>query len=386
MKYDFDTYVERRGTASVKWDTYPPDVLPMWIADSDFKSPPEVRDAIVETAQKGIFGYPASDGQFENACAGWMSRRFGWHVSSSQVLWSPSLGTAIALAVRSFTRPGEGVAMLWPIYPPFIRICKLNHREPRGTVLQWRKGNYHIDFDELESVLALPDTRLLLLCNPHNPTGRVFDRDELERIGQLCLRHEVVVFSDEIHSDIVYRGKHLPFPMVSEKLAKISLVGINASKTFNLADLRSGAILSENPDLLAAMQTEEDNLKLGRCSLGIAGVSRAWEIGGNYADQLVAYLARNLDHALARIHGEWPEIGAYKPDGTFLLWLNCEKLGFGPDQLENFFFREAKVGLNMGKDFGPGGDNHARMNFACPRSTLDKGLDCITAALERLRH
>lgn len=383
MKYDFDDYVERRNTASVKWDSQAHDILPMWIADTDFRSPPQVTDAIIGIAKRGVYGYPLSDGRFERACRHWQRGRFDWEIADSDIAWCPSLGVAIGLCIRKFTNPGDGVAMLWPIYPPFIKLCEINGRQVRGSTLKWRNGRYEIDYEELEAALALQDTRLFLLCNPHNPTGRVFSKEELERIGELCLANDVTVFSDEIHEDIVYRGRHIPFPTISPELAAVSLVGVNASKTFNLADLRSAAVISLNPELLAAFQQESDCLKLGRSSLGIAGVTAAWRDCADYADQLVRYLEANLAYAVEWINAEFQGISAYKPEGTYLLWLDCRGLGLTPAELTRFFTEDAKIVLNNGADFGPGGAGYMRLNFACPRSLLKEGLDRIAVALKK---
>lgn len=381
MKYDFDTYVERRGTASVKWDTYPDDVLALWVADSDFRSPPEVADAIMEVARRGLFGYPLGYGNFERACIHWQKTRFGFDVEKEQIAWCPSLGTAIGLCINAFTNPGDGVAMLWPIYPPFMSTTVNNGRKLRGTTLRWNGSRHEVDFNELEEALALPDTRLFLLCNPHNPTGRVFERDELLRMGELCRKYNVTVFSDEIHEDFVYRGPMLPFASLSPELAAISLVGVNASKTFNVADLRSAGVISLSPDLLASFTAWRDRVKIGASSLGLAGVSAAWEKGADYADQLVLYLKANLEHAVKRINGECKGISAYMPEATYLLWLDCRKIALAPAELTAFFIEKARVALNNGADFGPGGEGFMRLNAACPRSTLDEAIDRIAKAL-----
>lgn len=383
MKYDFDTYVERRNTASMKWDAYAEGVLPMWVADTDFRSPVQVTDAILEKARLGLFGYPSGNGEFEEACAHWEQTRFGWSVPAEAMTWCPSLGVAIALCVRAFSKPGDGVAMLWPIYPPFMRLCQANGREARGTVLRQIDGKYEIDFDDLEAVLAKPDTTLLLLCNPHNPTGRVFTKEELERIGELCLRHNVTVFSDEIHEDVVYQGRHIPFPSLSPELAAISLVGVNPSKTFNVADLRSACIISENGALLEKFKAEQDSLKLGPCSLGRTGATAAWQTGESYADQLVEYLKGNRDHIMDYARHNWRLIQPCLPEATFLLWLDCRALGMDKQEREKFFVEQARVGLNCGEDFGPGGEGFMRLNFGCPRATLDDGLARITDALRQ---
>lgn len=381
MKYDFDTLIERRNTASMKWDTYEHDVLPMWVADSDFQSPPEVAEAIADVIRRGVFGYPLMDGSYQRACIHWQKSRFGWLPTENQIAWCPCLGTAISLCLNAFSGPGDGVAMLCPIYPPFMRLCALNGRDVRGSVLQLRNGRYEIDFDSLENILQKPDTRIFLLCNPHNPTGRVFERAELERMGELCLKHGVTIFSDEIHEDIVYRGRHIPFPTLGSRFAAISLVGVNASKTFNVADLRSAAVISENPVLLDAFAEQRDRFKLGPSSLGLAGASAAWEKGAAYADQLLEYLKANLEHAVRRINTECPGIKACMPEATYLLWLDCRGLGFDDRELEDFFLRKAKVGLNSGETFGPGGEGYMRLNAACPRRLLDEGLDRIAAAI-----
>lgn len=384
MKYDFDTPVKRRGTASVKWDTHAGDVLPLWIADSDFHSPPEVAEAIIEVARRGVFGYPLGYGNFERACAHWQKTRFGFEIQKHQIAWCPSLGAALSLCINAFTSPGDGVAMLWPIYPPFISLTANNGRIMRGSTLKWKNGRYEVDFDELEKVLAMPETKLFLLCNPHNPTGRLFGRAELARMGEMCANYGVTVFSDEIHEDIVHRGKMTPFASISDALAAISLVGVNASKTFNVADLRSAGVISLNPALLAAFTAWRDRMKMGASSLGVAGVSAAWEHGADYANQLVDYLKRNMEYAVSRINEECPGIFAYMPEATYLLWLDCKKLGLNSSSLGAFFLDKAKVALNNGVDFGPGGEGFMRLNAACPRKTLDEAIDRIAKALRGL--
>jgi cystathionine beta-lyase len=372
IQYDFDAIIERRGTSCEKWDSYPADILPMWVADSDFRAPLPVIEAIQAVAARGIFGYSKADGKFEAAYAGWMQKRFGWQASPDWVEWCPSQGSALALAIRVFTSPGDNVAMLSPIYPPFIHLCTLNERNPVQSVLHG--PGYCIDYCDLEEKLSLPATRLLLLCNPHNPTGRVFTRTELERIGELCLRHGVVVFSDEIHCDFVYAGKHIPFPLLSPELADITLVGINASKTFNLADLRSAAVISSNEKLRQAFAAGRDRVKLGRCSLGVAGVIAAYEKCEDYADQLRVYVSQNISWTVEHLRREMPSIKAYAPEGTFLLWLDCRALGGTQAEREAFFLEKDMVALNAGESFGNGGEGFMRMNLACPRSTVREAM------------
>ncbi len=381
MKYNFDEIIDRRNTRSDKWDSYPPDVLPMWVADSDFRCPQPVIDAVMETARRGIFGYTRADGAFEQAYAGWMQSRFGLPTDPAWVRWCPSIGTALAVCIRTFTQPGDGVCMLLPTYPPFLHLCAVNGRVVCGSLLRNTNGRYEIDFDDLERQLAQERTRLLLLCNPHNPTGRAFSEEELRRVGELCLKHSVIVFSDEIHCDIVFRGKHIPFPALSPEIAAITLVGMNASKTFNLADLRSAAVISSNRALLAAFMEECERTKLGRCSLGIAGVIAAYTECADYADQLLEYLQANLRFAVDYFAVELPVVKASMPDATYLLWLDCREMGLTQGELRSFFLKKAKVALNPGETFGEGGQGFMRMNLACPRATVEEGLQRIAGAV-----
>lgn len=378
MLYNFDTIIERRGTGSDKWDTYPADVLPMWVADSDFRSPQPVIEAIQAVVARGVFGYPKEDGHLEAAYAGWAQTRYSWQVSPDWVEWCPSLGNAIALMIRTFTAPGDNVAMLSPIYPPFTHLCQQNHRNILQSVLE--EPAYIINFADLEAKLALPQTTLLLLCNPHNPTGRVFTRAELERVAELCLKHNVIVFSDEIHADIVFRGQHIPFSSLGPEVADITLVGLNASKTFNLADLRSAAVIASNPVLRKAFAAERNRIQLGPCSLGIAGVAVAYERCADYADQVCAYVRKNVDFAVDFLQKEVPSIRAYAPEGTFLLWLDCRALGGTQAELTSLFLEKGKIALNVGATFGAGGEGFMRMNLACPMTTVVEGLKRIKKA------
>ncbi|MDR0828251.1 MAG: pyridoxal phosphate-dependent aminotransferase [Desulfovibrio sp.] len=384
MQYNFDEIIERRGTRSEKWDLYPPDVLPLWVADSDFKSPVPVIEAIQKLVKRGVFGYTLADGAFERAYARWAETRYGWAADPGWVLWSPSLGAALATCIRAFTVPGERVAMLSPIYPPFINLCHVNGRIPEQSALRDAGAGYTIDFADLEDRLAHPQTKLLLLCNPHNPTGRVFSVQELERIGELCLRHKIVIFSDEIHADIIFKGRHTAFPALSKELAAITLVGMNASKTFNLADLRSAAVLSSSPELRKTFAGEIARANLGRNSLGIAGVIAAYTDCDDYADQLVPYLEANLRHAVDFLTASTPKIKAGMPESTFLLWLDCKKIGLAQPDLVKLFLERGKVALNSGISFGDGGEGFMRLNVACPRATLQEGLNRIAAALSTL--
>ena len=394
MKYNFDEIIDRRNTNSEKWDLYPADVLPMWVADSDFKCPQPVIDTIAAMVQRGVFGYTMDDGEFEKAYAGWAARHYGWQADASWVEWCPSLGTALALVIRTFSKPGDNVAMLTPIYPPFTTLCGINDRTALGSELKPdAQGVYRVDFEDLEKKLADPRTSLFLLCSPHNPTGRAFSREELSRMGELCVKHNVIVFSDEIHADLIYNGEHTAFPALSPEIAEITLVGMNASKTFNLADLRAAAVLSSSERLLQAFAAERNRCKLGRCSLGVAGVTAAYTRSQDYLDQIKPYIEANMRHAVEFINGSIPGVKTYMPEATYLLWLDCRelcaKLGAQPgseqETLNKFMLEKAKVALNSGASFGASGTGFLRLNLACPRALVDEGLGRIKRAVEELK-
>ena len=381
LQHDFDEKVDRANTASYKWDKYPAGVIPLWVADTDFRAPQPVVDALSSRVAHGVFGYTWNHGSFERSTKGWAARRHGWDIDVSQVYFAPSVVAGIGLAIRALTAPGDNVVIQPPVYPPFAGVTRNNGRVPLGNPLVRRDGAWHIDFDDLEAKLADPRSTLFLLCNPHNPTGRRFSREELLRMGELCLKHKVRVLSDEIHSDFVFTGRHIPFPTLSPELADISTVCISPSKTFNLADLRASAMITPGGEIAADIKKELAADGVGRCSLSILAYDTAYADCDYYADQVRDYLGKNLDRAVRRINGNIPGITAYKPEATFLLWLDCRELGFSQPELVRFFLDKAKVALNSGTDFGSEGEGFMRMNVGCPAATLDEALGRIERAV-----
>lgn len=385
MKHDFDEIIERRGFDGKKWNTYPADVIPMWVADSDFKSPQPIIDALAERVKHGIFGYTGNDPMFEKAAVRWVKTRFGWDADPSRVEFTPCVGAALALAVKAFSRPGDNVLVQTPIYPPFRSVTKTNGRNVLENRLVFRDGNFHIDFDDLEKKLADPKTTLFLLCNPHNPSGRAFTKEELLAMGELCRKHNVVVFSDEIHCDYVFSGHtHHCFPALSPELAAISLVSINPSKTFNIADFRTAAVMSDNKYLLDRYRAQLASQKLGRCSTGIIAFIKAYTECDYYADGVREYTEKNMRYAVGYINDRIPRLSAHMPDATYLLWMNCTELKLSQPDLVKFFVEKAKVGMNSGADFGVEGTGFMRMNLACPLSTVERAMERIEKAVKAL--
>jgi cystathionine beta-lyase len=409
MKYDFDAIVDRRGTDSIKYGAYAKDVLPMWIADSDFPCPTPVLDAIKARAAHGVFGYPLEEKIVEQAAVHWMKTRFNWQLTPDMAAFSPTVVSSLAIAVDIYTEPGDQVLFLTPTYPPFYRVVRTAGRVVLGSSFihdsQADQNSWQIDFDDLDKKMSGARARLFFLCNPHNPTGRVFTREELLKIGALCLKHNVLLLSDEIHCDYVYpnqRGlRHIPFSTLSEELAHISITTISPSKTFNLAGLYTSAVISSNPGLISRFRGAVAKAAVHPSSFGLLGIKIAYTECADYAEQVVAYIRKNQEYAVKYINENIPGLNAYLPEGTCLLWINCAELhsnldkdtGKKPlseknvpnqDTLVKFFLNKAKVGLSSGLDFGDEGRGFMRMNMACPLATVKEGLQRIEQAVKNL--
>lgn len=386
MQYDFDRIIDRTSFDSSKWTTYPAGVLPLWVADSDFTSPQPVIDAVRRTAELGLYGYPnAHAGIVERAAVAWCRRRHGFEPAEDQVFFCPSMSFALALAIRALTRPGDRVLMQTPIYPPFIELTRANGRECSLNPLRpTASGRHEIDFEDFERRAADPRCTLLLLCSPHNPTGRLLSRDELERIVDICARHGVTIFSDEVHSGCVFAGEHASVPALSERAARITVWGSSPSKTFNTPGLRAAVVASLNPDLCAKLAAEAAATPCDRNVFAQRALEAAWTLCDDYAEQVSDYVRANLEFAVAFIAERIPALHAQMPEATYLLWIDCRGLGFGTQaELTDFLLKEAKVALNPGDAFGPGGEGHVRLNAACPRATLAEALERIARAVAR---
>ena len=387
MKHNFDELIDRKGTECKKWDTYADDVIPMWIADTDFKCPQPVVDAMVKRAQHGIFGYPVNVVNFEESIVNWQKKRFGWNIETDWVEYTPAVIPAIVYAMRAFTEPGDNVVIQMPAYHPFHDIIPNNGRHILGNNLILNAdGSYSVDFENLEQLLSKKRTSMFLLCSPHNPVGKCFSREELTRISELCLKHNVFVVSDEIHSDIVYKGhQHIPFGSLSQAAADNCVVCVNPSKTFNIAGVRTGAAVipnRRNHDLF--YKPLEDLKAYGRTIFGTLPIEVAYNECDYYADQLLEYLTGNLEYLNKFIAERVPQIKVTPMQATYLVWLNCKALNMAPKELNKFFLEKAKVAMNEGSTFGPGGAGFMRMNIACPRSRLVEALERIEAAVKQL--
>lgn len=390
--HQFDELINRYNTNSVKWDALEErfgnsDVLPLWVADMDFRAPDAVIEALKEVAEHGIFGYTIRPDSFYDALISWFERRHQWKFTRESIVISPGIVPALSLLVQAFTEPGDNVLIQSPVYHPFFYVVEQNERNLIDNPLQLKDGKYEIDFADLEQKLRDYQCKIMLLCSPHNPAGRVWTKEELIKIGELCKKYDVLVISDEIHCDLIYKGyEHIPFASLSKDFQNISVTCVAPSKTFNLAGLQASALVIPNADI---REKYERSLKIENSemlnSFAVAGFEAAYTYGDQWLDDLMDYLEESVQFLTSFIQKEIPEISVIPPEGTYLIWLDFRKLGFSPKELETFLLNKAKVALNQGSIFGETGEGFARINIACPRATLEKGLHRIKDAVASLR-
>ena len=380
MQYCFDEPICRKGTDSVKWDHIPgnPQAIPMWVADMDFRCPQPVIDAVMEKAAFGLYAYTAVPETFRQSTAAWQLRRHGWDIGQAEVIPVTSVVPALYTAVAAFTQPGDQVILQRPVYSPFTGAVEDQGRVVSNNALVLENGRYTMDFADLERRAADPKAKLMLLCNPHNPVGRVFTREELEQVARICQRHQVVLFVDEIHGDFVYSGaSHIPAGSVTQNC----LVAVAPSKTFNLAGMKAASVISPDPALAARFKEVLAVNHGGSMNLlGMYAYIAAYTHGDEYLTQLLAYLAGNIRYLADFLGENTPDIRLVQPEGTYLMWLDCRAMGMEQEALTHFFTWQAGVAMNAGDWFGPEGTGFVRMNLACPRQTLAAALQAIAKA------
>lgn len=381
MKYDFDKVTDRRGTNCLKYDFAaergkPEGILPLWVADMDFPTAPEILERLQQAVSHGIFGYSeGKDGYFQ-AAAGWYGKNFGWEVKRNWLVKTPGVVFAIAAAIRAFTEEGDAVLLQQPVYYPFGEAVKDNGRVLVNSPLKLVNGHYEIDFEDFENKIKENKVKLFLLCSPHNPVGRVWKEWELRKIGDICLKHGVLVVSDEIHSDFVWPGyKHLVFASLSSEYADITVTCTAPSKTFNLAGLQASNIFISNHELKqrfkkAIAQAGYSQLNL----MGLIACQAAYEEGGAWLSELKTYLEGNLAFVREYLKEQLPEIKLIEPEGTYLIWLDFRGLGLTEEEREDLIVNKAGLWLDSGAMFGTDGEGFERINIACPRETLKKAL------------
>ncbi|TCJ14936.1 putative C-S lyase [Parasulfuritortus cantonensis] len=386
MSFDFDRVVPRADTASVKWDARPgyfgsADVLPMWVADMDFAAPDEVVQALAARAAHPVYGYTLyPDGLFDTL-AGWLHQRHGWTIERDWVLWAPGVVPSLFAAVQAFAGPGEGVVLQPPVYHPFFSAITDTGRVIVENPLRLADGRYAMDLDHLERCAAA-GARLLLLCSPHNPVGRVWRPDELRAVLDIARRHDMTVLSDEIHHDLVYPGErhHLLATLAGDPSGIVTAVA--PSKTFNIPGLGLSALVVPDPERRAALKRVFGQLHVSASNpFSVAAFETAYRVGAPWLDALMAYLAGTRDFVLDFVDRRLPGIRAIRPEGTYLVWLDCRGLGLDDRALADFFVRTARVGMNPGHTFGRGGSGFMRLNVGAPRAVVAEALERIAAAV-----
>ncbi len=397
MQYNFDSLLDRRNSDSGKWVYYPEDVLPLWVADMDFVSPEPVIRALHERVAHGVFGYPdnfISPDQKVSALAEILIQRledrYGWQVTPQDLLFIPGVVAGFNMACHALAIPESGVAthtngvlVQTPVYPPFLSAPGVAGMSRQEMELTYNPdSSYAIDFDAFEAAIA-PETCMFLLCNPHNPVGRVFRRNELERMAKISLRHGLTIVSDEIHCDLIFSGqRHIPIASLDPLIAQRTITLIAPSKTYNIAGLGCSIAIIQNDSLRRRFRNAHKGLVHGVNVLGWVAAIAAYRDGQEWLDQLLVYLEANRDFMYETVKRELPSIKMAKPEGTYLAWLDCRAAGIDGDPYE-FFLKQAKVALNDGKSFGRGGEGFVRVNFGCPRSVLAEALERMKKALER---
>jgi cystathionine beta-lyase len=395
--FDFDAIHNRCGSNCLKWDFahkrgMPADVLPLWVADMDFPAPPAVLEALTARVQQGIFGYTDTLDDYAEALDTWFGTRHHWHPDPSWLVKMPGVVPALYLAVQAYTQPGDGVLIQSPVYYPFREAIHDTGRRVVSNPLTLKDGRYEIDFDHFAACVADSRTKLFILCSPHNPVGRVWTRDELRRMAELCLEHEVIIISDEIHMDFVYPPhKHTVFAQLDSNDASANKAGEYAqnalictapSKTFNIAGLQLANIFIPNEELrrrylscLRSLGFSQPNL------MGVVACQAAYRGGAAWLDALLSYLQANFAYLRNGLQELDAGITLIEPEATYLAWLDCRALGLEAKALDHFMAHEAKLWLDGGTMFGPEGAGFQRVNLACPQATLQEALTRLTTAL-----
>ena len=385
MTNDFDRLIDRRHSDSDKWHHYGDDVLPMWVADMDFLSPEPVIRALRERVKHGVFGYGTDLPELRQVSVDRLAGLYGWRVLPQDFIFLPGVITGFNLACRAVTAPGDGMLVQTPIYPPILRVpgnVGLTCDEMELT--RQPDGHYTIDFDAFDKTMT-DRTRVFILSNPHNPVGRAFQRQELERMAEICLRRNVVICSDEIHCDLLFRGvQHLPIASLDAEIANHTITLIAPSKTFNIAGLQCSVAIIQNADLRKKFKAARVDLVNEVNILGLVAALAAYREGQEWLDELLVYLEANRDLLVQYVSEQMPGIRMGKPEATYLAWLDCRQAGI-PGNPHKFFLEQAKVAVNDGVTFGRGGEGFVRLNFGCPRSTLLEALDKMRAALAPLK-
>lgn len=379
---DFDTVIDRKGTRSLKYDFAvrrgkPENVLPLWVADMDFQTSSYITEALEDMVKHGVFGYSESEEHYFEAVQNWMERHYNWHVKESWMTKTPGIVFALAMAVKAYTQENDAVLIQPPVYYPFKEVVEDNHRRlVNNTLVLGGDGTYTIDYEDFEKKIIEENVKLFILCNPHNPVGRVWTKEELERLGDICLKHGVFVVSDEIHADFVFERKHTVFSEVKEAYRDISMICTSPSKTFNIAGLQISNIFISNPEKATAFRRQVAAAGYSQVGLpGLVACEAAYLHGDEWLEGVLAYIKANAEFTRAYLQEHLPRVKMTKLEGTYLVWLDFRDYGLTDKELDEKILNQAGLWLDSGAVFGKCGEGFQRINIACPRKTLHQALD-----------
>lgn len=385
---DFDKIINRKNTDCLKYDFakrrgIPEDILPLWVADMDFETSSYIQDALIERAKHGIFGYSEVQTKYFNTVHEWLKSHHGWDVQEKWLVKTPGVVFALAMAVKAYTDIGDSVLLQLPVYYPFSEVIRDNGRKVVSNTLYLGDDNrYHIDFEDFEKKIIDEKIKLFFLCNPHNPVGRVWTEEELIKLGDICVKHGVVVVSDEIHQDFVFKGRHSVFANLKKEFENISVTCTSSSKTFNLASMMISNIFIPDTELRRKFRKQLDGAGISQLGvMGLVACETAYRQGGEWYMAMLEYVRGNIELVRQYVNENLPDVTMIDTEGTYLVWLDFRKTGLSADELDNIIIHKAGLWLDSGKIFGKCGEGFQRINVACSRSVLKEALDRIRDAL-----
>ena len=390
MKFNFDKIIDRTNNFSAKWSEMNKNfgtnnLLPMWVADMDFLTAPCVMEALKDRLEQGIFGYTTRPSSYNESIVNWLDNRFSWKINQEWLMFSPAVITSISLLIQNLTQKNDKIMIQEPVYSPFHNIVEANERSlVISPLVKLDDGSYVMDYEDIEA--KIKDVKVFILCNPHNPVGRVWTREELTRLGEICLKHNVLVISDEIHSDIILKNhKHTPFASISKEFRENTITCMAPTKTFNLAGLQSSFLVISNPYYYEVMDKAFSILDIKRNNaFSLVATESAYNYGEDWLYELIKYIEDNVDFAIDYIKNHMPQLKVKKPEGTYLLWVDFSNLNVDKKDLKNALINKGRIALSDGSSFGIGGDGYYRINLACPRSMVLEGLKRIEFAIKSL--
>ena len=391
MKYNFDEIIDRRGTDCLKYDfgmkrKGRDDLLPMWVADMDFRLPEEILADLHKRVDHGIFGYTDPLDDYFDALNHWFSTRYGFTVEPEWVTLGAGLVYAIHLSVQAFTAPGDGVMVMQPVYYPFSEAIRNNGRHLVNCQLDYVDGRYSIDFEKMERLIEKEHVKALIFCSPHNPVGRVWTKAEVEKVAELCLRHDVILMVDEIHCDFIFPGhEFFSCMLLEEKYRRLLAFYTSPGKTFNVAGLQSANIIIPDPELRAKYRSANNEAGYSQANImGQVALMSCYTKGAQWVDELVEYIHGNVEYAKAFFAENLPKARVVDPEGTYLLWVDFSDYGLSPEELEHLIVEDAKLWLDSGKIFGAETALFERFNLATPRSVVEQAMGQLKAAFDKL--